>query len=223
MRNFWQPYRDLFPTYSDWSFFVPTLNQIDQAQADLGLALPESYQQFVLSFGQGVLGVKDGEEQQEYHVAVPGARGQFPADGDPVRLKAEFARMFLAEGTPGMESVDKAVWARSERLVPFCYSGRYEAIFWGWDPEEVTDVEGHEYAIYEVRDEGLRPFTSQRVAASFTEFVLEVVFRGRFEEFAALLAASPPPVRDEEDDDLDHIPSVYQEDGDLLINFTPVD
>ena len=126
---------------------------LDQFEAATGLKLPESYRGFATTFGPCELGY--------YMIAAPQPRMRKVPRGwyDLATLSRELHDN-LAEST---NSVDPARTLRTVFFATDGMSGSY-----GWDPEEVGDARGHEYAVYVRYTEG-RPY--ERLASSFGEFV----------------------------------------------------
>ncbi len=133
---------------------------LDQFEAATGLKLPGSYRGFATTFGPCSVG--------KYMIAAPRPRKRkVPGDWlELAILSRELHDNLVAYTRPiagRPRSVDPA---RTLRTVFFATDGGSGS--YGWDPEEVGDARGHEYAVYVRYSEG-RPY--ERLASSFGEFV----------------------------------------------------
>jgi hypothetical protein len=133
----------------------PRLEDLDRFERESGFKLPDSYREFVLTFGPGCF-------DPGFYFYSPG----FPSD----------RRVDLAAVNHSFKS------QKSEGLYQsffrFCNRDDFHGS-WGWDPEDVTDPDTHEYGVYLLQGEGYDG--PHRVASTFHEFVVSYVFGGGFE------------------------------------------
>jgi hypothetical protein len=133
----------------------PTDDDLDDFQRRTGFRLPRGYRSFVTRFGPGSIGTY-------YPIDVPGRRGHGPhVDLDDFM---RFRDKLIADGI--FDFYDDP--ERARRLVFFCSTIDIERV--GWDPQEVTDAEAPEYAVYLVNRSG---GPVERIAGSFREFIME--------------------------------------------------
>lgn len=134
----------------------PTVAKLKQWEKETGLLFPASYKAFIRVFGPGVL-------VWSYRIMAPG----YPEQGDSVDLakfnesaKNQFSKSVLR----GMRD--------SERVCRVIYCVRTDAgDLIGWDPEEPTDRQLPEYAMYKFG----RADHMERVADSFGLFIDDTV------------------------------------------------
>lgn len=126
---------------------------LDQFEAATGLKLPGSYRGFATTFGPCSVG--------KYMIAAPRPRMRKVS-----RSRFDLATLSRELHDNLAESRNSVDPARTLRTVFFATDGG-DGLY-GWDPEEVGDARGHEYAVYVRYTEG-RPY--ERLASSFGEFV----------------------------------------------------
>jgi hypothetical protein len=140
----------------------PSENDLDAAERALGLKLPRSYRSFVKRFGAGTLTLE-----------VCPCEWQILAPGNPKnRFNAS-----LEERNREYRAISPEQWAllspepdRAGRLIYFADSPLSLNLY-GWDRDDVTDPDGHEYGVYAFNSRsGLEKLP--RVAGSFPDFVL---------------------------------------------------
>ncbi len=158
----------------------PSARALDEYERQAGFRLPASYRGFVSLFGPCRVGYAD--------VASPG----YPAYGIGVDLRLmneEFRSIYGGVREENYRGLDHGDLARMRRLVVF---GSFDADWWGWDPEEVTDSETHEYAVWSIYR-----MQEKRVADTFAGFVesqlrLHLGDKVRREEVDDLANSAPP-------------------------------
>jgi len=141
------------------SLKLPSTEDLDRFESSTGFPLPLDYRDFVLSFGLGKF------EPGTWHFAIPGFHGKAP-NCDPTRLTEAFGA-----GRDFDEEYDDP--QRARRLLLFCKTGSND--YFGWDPEDVTDPDAHDYGIYLL---GRYDTRVTRLATTFREFVLNCCFEG---------------------------------------------
>ncbi len=148
--------------------FRPSLADFDGFEVMRDFNLPQSYREYAAVFGPGLLA-------RFFHIGVPGC----PALG----MLADLA--LLDEDSPSHAPVaflgevhEGGDVAQLKRMMFFCATEGSDTI--GWDPTEMTDRAGPEYAIYFVPRIG----PQVPVANSFPEFITEVCLGSRLAERA---------------------------------------
>lgn len=137
----------------------PSEPALDRYEAATGFKLPQSYRQFVRTFGPGELG-------QVFTVYSPG----YPDSGiDLGRMNQAFRKTASfdkrSDADPARSHDDPR---RARRLVLFAHDIGPD--YYGFDPEAVRDAEAHEYGIYAVMHSDPRVVN---IAGSFREFIEE--------------------------------------------------
>ena len=158
--DMWQAFADSVEFMQDhYPIRRPSAKDIGAFERATGFTLPRSYCAFVKRFGPGRLG-------HDFILSAPGN----PKNKKNVSLDVMVAEYREAYADPGSAD-DSDDPDRVRRLVPFCDSKLQQWMI-GWDPEEVTDPSGPEYAVYGVT----RMEQVIRVADSFPDFVEGYVF-----------------------------------------------
>jgi len=134
----------------------PTDAELDRFERDTGFSLPKSYRAFAKVCGPGELA-------GDFHFTAPG----YPKNerSDLAALNA-IIRADEPRG-PNFETFIESFCRDPEqvrRMVFFCGTGYGDWV--GWDPEDVQDLVGREYGIYQWH--GKQP---SKVADSFAQFV----------------------------------------------------
>jgi hypothetical protein len=146
---------------------LPDTEELDRFESSTGFLLPLDYRDYALTFGLGRFGPTG------YQVAVPGFLREDEYDLRTPTAMTEFVR----EGFESRSDEDLAEEyddpGRARRLVVFC--GTDSNDYWGWDPEDVTDPAAREYGIYQLGRYDTRVL---RVARTFRDFLLDIVFEG---------------------------------------------
>jgi hypothetical protein len=133
---------------------------LDAFESYAGLALPQSYREFVKIFGACEVGRKG------IIIAAPQRKRIFDLRYDLTSLAKE-THTFIEPSGQLLSPTEAVNPERSHRMVFFAdnfHGGRY-----GWDPEDIGDTAAHEYAVY-CRYSESEPYP--RVASSFRDFVL---------------------------------------------------
>jgi hypothetical protein len=146
---------------------VPTDEEFDQFKAKIGLPLPNSYRNFVLEFGPGELaGI--------FRIAVPNCRvPAFNLDREVAAHKKLFKGTMARLRLKKYDDPEQV-----QRMIVFSTTYRGES--YCWDPEDITDKRGHEYAVYLLTRASRKP---ERIADSFGEFVSEYCLGSRFLDY----------------------------------------
>ena len=171
----WNAYFPLVGRGQPRPFTLPSPANLDAYETKHHFPLPESYRSYALAFGLGWFSVGDPDESlHEFHIAIPGYHASMP-DGDPASMTQwfrdacgpDYAQTYAERYDDG---------PRATRLVLFTFQTDWG--FFGWDPDEVTDPDAHEYAIYRLPRDGRKV---ARVADTFAAFLLDVVFEGKLD------------------------------------------
>lgn len=147
------------------SLTLPEVGDLDRYESSSGFRLPLDYRDFVLAFGLGRF------EPGSWYFAVPGFPGEALScdlEGMTDFVRGGFGRRSDEELAKEFDDPQRA-----RRLLIFC--GTASNDFYGWDPLDVADPEGHEYGIYQLGRYDTRVL---RLATTFRDFVLGYCFRG---------------------------------------------
>ncbi len=151
----------------------PDEADVDRYEAESGVKLPDDYRRFTLAYGPGSIAASHEFEFAAAGIPEAGVYGDLATFNPPGGTSAKF-QGYSDEDLSRTYGRDPA-WLR--RLVFFCFVRDVGDQF-AWDPSEVTDPAEHEMAIYlcggDVRV-GL-----WRVAATFGEFVIDYLLKGRY-------------------------------------------
>jgi len=147
----------------------PTPEALDRYERETGFKFPESYREWLAALGPG-------EFVENFVLHAPGYPPSYrrirlenlDENYDNVRTIEE--KYLRSSADPSREDPDRA-----RRLRPFCRTHGGETI--GWDPEEVTDPDRHECAVYQLE----RDFTLTRLAPSFRGFVEDYIYGPGYE------------------------------------------
>jgi SMI1 / KNR4 family (SUKH-1) len=135
---------------------------LDHFEAEFGVKLPESYRDYATAIGPGELG---------NHCILIYAPG-FPRceSYDLAHDQRSWIRDVIGSRSDESLAGTYGDGARARRLVRF---GRIPVIGHGfaWDPGEVTDPDGNEYAIYMIDVDHFGADAMVRVASTFPEFI----------------------------------------------------
>jgi SMI1 / KNR4 family (SUKH-1) len=111
------------------SLHRPTAEELDGFEADTGVKLPAGYRGFLRVFGPGVF------EFSRYVIAIKG-----PYSGtEPSDLRTALERCERLRNERWMD-------AQLRRLIIFTHNGLGNEF--GWDPEEATNPQAPEFAVY---------------------------------------------------------------------------
>lgn len=132
----------------------PRPEDLDRFERESGFKLPDSYREFVMTFGPGCL-------DPGFYFYSPG----FPSDQS----------VDLAARNPSSQS-QKPEGPFGD-FIRFCISDDFHGS-WAWKPEDVTDPGTHEYGIYLLGADGYDG--PHKVASTFHEFVMSYVLGGGF-------------------------------------------
>lgn len=135
----------------------PTPKDFDAYEAKTGFKLPESYRGLLLATGPGRF-------VGEFNIAAPGNS----TGGIRTSLEALNVHYHKTQSPADLERYSNDV-NRALRLHVFSFSEGTLLI--GWDPQEVTDPNRHEYGIYELD----RLYKVNRLADTFHEFIEDFV------------------------------------------------
>src|SRR5262249_39095921 len=135
----------------------PSTAQLDQFEAENGLALPRSYREFILVFGPG-------EFSASLKIAAPGYGFVPHPSGVDLLATSRSYGWNAADIARGWGTAEE-----KERLLRLFYFGLESGRQWlGWDPADVRDPETSEYGIYRVEALG---YGTELVAVSFRQLV----------------------------------------------------
>lgn len=143
------------------SLRTSTNADLDAFEADRGFKLPKSYREFAKTIGSCSF---TGDGLSGYSIAAPGVGDYTWHDLDQFNI---IMKELLADD---FEPEDPEI---GPRLIFFASDNDAQ---YGWDPEEVTDNESHEYAIW-VRYDGYW----REDASTFEEFVKVTCLRETLE------------------------------------------
>jgi cell wall assembly regulator SMI1 len=168
-----------------------TARDLDAFEAEHGFRLPSRFREFASAFGAGRLIYKAGGKEKILDFSVPGG----PTVGGGRFYNIEIFNNDLR----------KAGKPTAGRMVHFAQIesewGGLPAVVFGWDIDEVTVAESHDYAIYRRRPSQK---ARQRVASTFEEFLVEYCLG---KPLAAWIAAGHPPDREIPEEDARDDPS----------------
>jgi hypothetical protein len=150
----------------DGEVWKPTPRDLDHFEQLRGLQFPDEYREFAQTFGPGKFG------RDEWCIYMPG----IDWESEPDSLDIDYLYEWWIH-TQERES--------NLKLILFCEkrygSPRKPAEYFGWNPEDVTDPDRHEYGIYRTYNESqlLAPKTPPtKVASTFREFVRSYALGG---------------------------------------------
>jgi hypothetical protein len=143
----------------------PSEKDLDAFEKTFGFRLPRRYRGFVKRFGAGELHVGFTDYR------LPSEEFWFYAPGNPKNRFNSSLDQHVGESRGSLRDFSHFTEpARAQRLVVFACDALGDRYF-GWDPQEATDADGSDYAVYCLeRDDPLNKV--ERVADSFTDFVL---------------------------------------------------
>ncbi len=135
----------------------PKVKDLDHFERESGFRLPDDYREFARMFGPG---------------------------------KFDAGWKFATPGFPNIKSYDVDLALLNHQIQSQKATGLYQNFFrfcgkedfqgyWGWNPEDVTDPDTHDYGIYLLM--GDRYDGPHKVASTFHVFVISYVFGGGFE------------------------------------------
>jgi hypothetical protein len=140
----------------------PTRKELDAYEKETGFTLPKGYRAFVLAVGPGKF-------VRTFNVTSPG----YPKRKRDVSIE-ELNELYRETQTPNDLNEYSNDPERALRLRVFADSER--GSFFGWDPKDVTDPDGHEYGVYELD----RRYHVNRVADTFRGFVEDYILGDGF-------------------------------------------
>lgn len=141
---------------------LPSEKDLYAAEQALGLKLPRSYRSFVKRFGAGALTLE-----------VCPCEWQVWAPGNP---KNRF-NSSLEERNKSYRAISPADWSRASTepvrasLLVYFAESPLSLNTYGWDPEDVTDLNAHDYGVYSFNSRSSLKLLP-RVAGSFADFIM---------------------------------------------------
>lgn len=157
----WDGFRQSMKFPKGESRYRPDEQAIRELEQKAGVRLPKSYCEFMKGFGPGVLG-------NVFEISAPGyGRGEL------------FDLWSLSRSVHETKTEADAYSPDPAQHDRFLFFARDVAVvFYAWDPNEVTNSDGSEFAIYAQ----FRDWEVQRLASSFFEFITEVAVGPRHAE-----------------------------------------